>query len=228
MIPSITCEGLTKDYSDGTSTNHVLKGIDLEIHPGELTLLMGPSGCGKSTLLAILSGLSRPTSGSVNSLGQDLHLMDERQNERFRLKNCGFIFQGFNLFLSLTAQEQVAFPLQYVGLSSAECEHRATTRLEQVGLDHRATQYPETLSGGEKQRVAIARALAKEPRLIFADEPTSALDSTNGQRVIELLRDEATHSGATVFCVTHDRRLRDMADRVLMIDDGIIVKDERS
>jgi len=228
MTTSISCTELTKDYGEGRLTNRVLKGIDLEILSGELTLLMGPSGCGKSTLLAALSGLSRPTSGSVVSMGKDLHSMSDQESERFRLAHCGFVFQGFNLFSSLNAVDQVAFPLKYSEISTEEAYRRARVRLEQVGLSHRSTQYPETLSGGEKQRVAIARALAKRPRLIFADEPTSALDSTNGQMVIELLREEATRSGATIFCVTHDQRLRDKADRVLMIDDGRIVQDIRA
>lgn len=225
MTPSITCRSVTKNYVDGDRINYVLKDINLEVRPGELTLVMGPSGCGKSTLLATLSGLTRPTSGSVNSLGNELHDMNERQSEQFRLKNCGFIFQGFNLFSSLTAVEQVAFPLKYAGVCPKEGYRLAKRRLEEVGLSDRLTQYPDTLSGGEKQRVAIARALAKKPRLIFADEPTSALDSKNGQTAIKLLRDEASQNGATVFCVTHDLRLQGMADRILKIDDGRIVED---
>lgn len=225
MTTGITCHDLAKEYGDGLHTNRVLKGINLEIRSGELTLVMGPSGCGKSTLLAALSGLSRPTSGSIISLGKKLHSMSERESERFRLENCGFVFQGFNLFSSLTAVDQVAFPLKFSDIPSEEAYRRAMSRLEQVGLADQAKQYPETLSGGEKQRVAIARALAKEPRLIFADEPTSALDSTNGQTVIELLRNEATQSGSMVFCVTHDQRLLNNADRVLTIDDGKIVED---
>lgn len=225
MTASIFCSGLTKQYGTGSIANVVLKGIDLEIKAGELALLMGPSGCGKSTLLSALSGLSKPTSGSVVAMGQSLHLMTEPQCEQFRLEYCGFIFQGFNLFSSLKAIDQVAYPLKYSGLSSQEAYDIAEMRLAQVGLAKQQNQYPETLSGGQKQRVSIARALAKNPRLIFADEPTSALDGTSGQTVIELLRKEATLSGATVFCVTHDPRLMRHGHRVLTIEDGVIVND---
>lgn len=226
MTISLSCLGLTKQYGTGPLANTVLKGIDLEIQSGELTLLMGPSGCGKSTLLAALSGLSSPTSGSVVALGRNLHLMTETQCEQFRLENCGFIFQGYNLFSSLVARDQVAYPLKYQGISSKEAYRTADVRLAQVGLEKQKNQYPDTLSGGQKQRVSIARALAKNPRLIFADEPTSALDGASGQTVIELLRKEATDSGATVFCVTHDPRLMSHGQRVLTIDDGVIVGDD--
>ena len=227
MTSAITCSDLTKQYGAGTLINTVLKEINLEIHSGELTLLMGPSGCGKSTLLATLSGLSKPTSGSVTAMGRSLHLMTEDQCEQFRLEYCGFIFQGFNLFSSLKAVDQVAYPLKYSGVHNREAYKRAEARLAQVGLAKQMNQFPETLSGGQKQRVSIARALAKNPLLIFADEPTSALDAGSGQNVIELLRNEATQSGATVFCVTHDPRLVSHGHRVLTIDDGVIVSDSK-
>ncbi len=223
---SISCQSIHKSFRTGETTNHVLKDISLQIEAGKLTLVVGPSGSGKSTLLAVLSGLLVPSQGEVITLGTNLWQLNQTAIDQFRLQNCSFIFQGFNLFPSLTALEQIILPLQYSGLSEADCQQRAKTTLEHVGLGHRLHARPLTLSGGEKQRVAIARALAKDPKLIFADEPTSALDSKNGQVVIELLHRAAREFGATVLCVTHDPRLLKHADRVIEIEDGCITQDK--
>ncbi|MFP5296416.1 MAG: ABC transporter ATP-binding protein, partial [Alphaproteobacteria bacterium] len=187
----------------------------------------GPSGSGKSTLVACLSGLLRPDEGQVSALGQDLWGMKTGRIDRFRLDHCGFIFQGFNLFPALSALQQVEVVLKFQGLSKADARRQATIALEEVGLGHRLHQRPSALSGGEKQRVAIARALAKQPQILFADEPTSALDGENGQVVIRLLRRAATEHGAAVICVTHDPRLEAWADRVIHIEDGVIIDDQR-
>ncbi len=218
--------GLTKGFKTGRTRLTVLKGVDFRAGHGELTMVMGPSGSGKSTLIAALSGLLKPDEGRVTALGQDLWSQNSGRIDRFRLDHCGFIFQGFNLFSSLTALQQVTTVLKYTGLSRGEARRRAETSLNEVGLGARMNQRPSELSGGEKQRVAIARCLSKEPQLLFADEPTSALDGENGQIVIRLLRRAATEHGAAVICVTHDPRLEAYADRVVHIEDGVIL-DER-
>ena len=225
--PSLQAMELKKSYLSGVVRVPVLQGLSVSLYPGELSLISGPSGCGKSTLLSLLSGLLTPDSGKAFALGQDLERMSERELERFRLRNTGFVFQGFNLFPALTALEQVQLPLGYMGLRSAETTRRALQALDDVGMSHRTHMRPAELSGGEKQRVAIARAMAKEPQLLFADEPTSALDAESGQRVIDILHRAARAHGTTVLCVSHDPRLERHADRVLGMEDGDIRSDWR-
>ena len=225
---AIEAKSLVKRFKSGKSFIEVLKGVDFDARHGDLTMVMGPSGSGKSTLIAALSGLLRPEEGRVDTLDvDDLWKLSAGRIDRFRLDHCGFIFQGFNLFPALTALQQVTTVLKYQGLSPSQATRRATEALQEVGLGHRLNQRPSELSGGEKQRVAIARALAKDPRILFADEPTSALDGENGQVVIRLLRRAATEHGAAVICVTHDPRLEAWADRVIQIEDGKIIADER-
>ncbi|WP_073524154.1 ABC transporter ATP-binding protein [Pseudomonas fluorescens] len=225
MPVTLHASGIGKSFTSGSIVTPVLHDISLAIHPGELTLISGPSGCGKSTLLAILSGLQRPDRGSATALGQDLAQLDRRALEQFRLRHTGFVFQGFNLFPALTAQQQVELPLSYLGLPAKDIRQRAIEALEEVGLGARLKLRPAQLSGGEKQRVAIARAVAKAPELLFADEPTSALDATNGHIVIDILHRIARTRGTTVLCVSHDPRLISNADRVLAIEDGRILND---
>lgn len=216
---------LAKAFHDGREATQVLDGVSLTAYTGELTLISGPSGCGKSTLLSILSGLQRGDRGQVRALGESLASMGVRELEAFRLRHTGFVFQGFNLFPSLTATEQVQLPLQYMGLSSSECKRRASLALDEVGLSQSAHLRPAQLSGGEKQRVAIARALAKEPVLLFADEPTSSLDAANGQVTIDLLHSIARRHCAMVLCVSHDPRLIGHADRIITMEDGRVLQD---
>ena len=222
---AIEARGLSKAYRIGKTREVVLKGVDFDAYHGQVTMVMGPSGSGKSTLIAALSGLLRPDEGEVVALGENLWQRKAGAVDRFRLDHCGFIFQGFNLFPSLDATEQVEQVLKYCGVSRAESRMRARAALEEVGLGQRLHQKPSELSGGEKQRVAIARALAKAPSLIFADEPTSALDSTNGQVVIQLLHRAAVERGAAIVVVTHDPRLEAHADRVIHKEDGRILDD---
>ena len=225
---AIEAKGLVKRFKSGKSFVEVLKGVDFDARHGDLTMVMGPSGSGKSTLIAALSGLLRPEEGRVDALDvDDLWKLSLGRIDRFRLAHCGFIFQGFNLFPSLSALQQVTTVLKFQGLTPDQAKKRATLALEEVGLGHRLHQRPAALSGGEKQRVAIARALAKDPQILFADEPTSALDGENGQIVIRLLRRAATEYGAAVICVTHDPRLEAWADRVIHIEDGVITDDQR-
>jgi putative ABC transport system ATP-binding protein len=223
----VSCNTITKSFGDGVARKTVVDEVSLDLMAGELTLLMGPSGSGKSTLLALLSGLLRPDSGDVVALGEHLWQLNDQDRERFRLAHCGFIFQGFNLFSALTAQEQVELILQYCGFQQRVVTSHANMALAEVGLTDRAHVRPQELSGGEKQRVAIARAIAKQPVLLFADEPTSALDKANGEIIVSLLRRAAEEHDACVFCVTHDPRLMAYGNRILQIEDGRIVNDER-
>lgn len=225
--PTLSSHGISKAFTTGKITQQVIKDSSLDIYPGELTIVVGPSGSGKSTMLSMLAGLLRPDSGQVLSLGIDLWNQSEQEIDRFRLENCGFIFQGFNLFSSLTALENVILPLQYLGVRGRAAMRRARHALVEVGLGDRTHLRPLELSGGEKQRVAIARALVKEPRLIFADEPTSALDKTNGQITVALLKRIAHDHKATVLGVTHDPRLLAHADRVICVEDGQVTSDRR-
>ncbi|WMJ71504.1 ABC transporter ATP-binding protein [Stenotrophomonas sp. 24(2023)] len=225
--PSLQAVALEKSFMAGTLPVQVLRGLSLDVLPGELTLVAGPSGCGKSTLLSLLSGLSTPDAGRVSALGEDLGTMTRAQAERFRLQHVGFVFQGFNLFPALTALEQVQLPLGYLGIGKRESAAMAHRALEEVGLSQRSDMRPAQLSGGEKQRVAVARAFAKSPTLIFADEPTSALDAHNGQRVIDILHRHAREHNTTVLCVSHDPRLIQHADRVIAMEDGAIRDDRR-
>lgn len=224
--PSIRVNDVKRSYQSGKIVNHVLKGNTLDLYPGKLTLIMGPSGSGKSTLLSVISGLLQPDSGTVHIGDTDIWQLKPREIENFRLANFGFIFQGFNLFSSLTALQQIEILLKYVGKKEHEAEEIAVAMLTEVGLAKLMHLKPLQLSGGEKQRVAIARALAKNPAFLFADEPTSALDKENGQIVIGLLHKAAKIHGTTILAVSHDPRLLVHADRVIKIEDGIITKDE--
>jgi len=224
---ALEAQGLVKRFKTGRSYVEVLKGVDFQALHGDVTMVMGPSGSGKSTLVAALSGLLRPDGGMVSALDQKLWDLKPGRIDRFRLDHCGFIFQGFNLFSALSALQQVAVVLKYKGYSKSEARDRAELALTEVGLGHRLNQRPAELSGGEKQRVAIARALAKDPQLLFADEPTSALDGENGQVVTRLLQRAAKQHGAAVICVTHDPRLEAFADRIIHIEDGLILDDRR-
>ncbi|MEB3358863.1 MAG: ABC transporter ATP-binding protein [Synechococcales bacterium] len=207
-------------YQSGGQSFQVLQDINLDIHAGDIQLLMGPSGSGKTTLLSILGGILKPTSGHVHLLGQDITQLSREKLAKFRLQNIGFIFQGFNLFDALTAAENVEVTLKMKGFRPRAARLEARRLLEQVGLGEKAQSLPRDLSGGQKQRVAIARALAGDPQLIMADEPTAALDSQSGQAVIELLRDLAKQSHRTVLMVTHDPRIQKVADRVVYLEDG--------
>jgi len=222
---ALDAKGLSKGYKIGKTRQQVLKSVDFNAYHGQVTMVMGPSGSGKSTLIAALSGLMKPDEGTVTALGENLWKKSRSKIDRFRLDHCGFIFQGFNLFPSLNATQQVEQVLKYCKVPKAEAHRRAHEVLASVGLEHRLTLRPSEMSGGEKQRVAIARALSKSPSLIFADEPTSALDSVSGQVVIKLLHQAAKERGAAVIVVTHDPRLEAYADRIIHMEDGKMLSD---
>jgi putative ABC transport system ATP-binding protein len=221
--PQPTLQGwnLTRTFGQGDTKTTALEDVSLELLSGQVALLMGPSGSGKSTLLAVLSGLLRPDSGRVLSLGRDLWAMSDTERERFRLSHCGFIFQGYNLFAALTARQQLEMVIRWgEGASAAVARRRTDEMLTLLGLAKKARLRPGEMSGGEKQRVAIGRALIKEPTFCFADEPTSALDWAHGEQVVELLRTAAHERGATVLIVAHDSRIIPYVDRVFHLEDG--------
>lgn len=218
---------LSRTFGEGETKTVALNGVSLCFHPGEIALIMGPSGSGKSTLLAVLSGLLRPNEGQVQALGQDLWGLSDQARRQFRLRHCGFIFQGYNLFPSLSAQQQLEIVLQWgEGVSPREARRRAADMLALLGLSRKARLRPNQLSGGEKQRVAVGRALIKGPVFCFADEPTSALDWGHGQHVIELLRDAAHQRQAAILIVAHDARIVPYTDRVFLLEDGCLVDPE--
>jgi putative ABC transport system ATP-binding protein len=225
---AVYAEGLEMVFPTGDQPLRVLKGIDLKIKMGDIQLLMGPSGSGKTTLLSILGGILTPTAGNVYLMGQEITELSRHKLAQFRLKNMGFIFQGFNLFPALTAAENIEAALNLKGFKGREARQQSLKLLEQVGLGDKSKSLPSDLSGGQKQRIAIARALAGKPRLIFADEPTAALDSQRGRAVIELLRSLAKEEGCTVVMVTHDPRIMDIADRVVYVEDGMILPEPPS
>jgi putative ABC transport system ATP-binding protein len=225
--PALVGRQLVRGFGEGEMRSLALNDVSVELHRGQITLLMGPSGSGKTTLLATLSGLLRPESGTVNVLGTDLWSLSEYQRERFRLKHFGFIFQGYNLFAALTARQQLEMVLRWgEGTSARAARRRADEVLELLDMGKKGHLRPGELSGGEKQRVAIGRALVKDPGFCFADEPTSALDWGHGEQVIELLRNAAHERNASVLVVAHDSRIIPLADRVLVMEDGCLREGE--
>ena len=222
MQSAISVRQLTKKYEEGASGTFALRGVDLDVDPGELLLLMGPSGSGKTTLLSIMGCILTATSGSVRVAGREVVGLSEKQLPALRLKNIGFVFQGFNLFPTLTAGENVELMLDLKGVSKDKARKRAEELLDQVGLSEKYESFPADLSGGQKQRIAIARALAGDPETILADEPTAALDSHTGRTVMEMMSDLAHKRGRAVVIVTHDSRVLSFADRIVKIEDGQI------
>ncbi|HYP28141.1 MAG TPA: ABC transporter ATP-binding protein [Blastocatellia bacterium] len=220
MEAAISVRGLTKVYSSGAAAVRALDGVSLDVNSGEVVLLMGPSGSGKTTLLSIMGCILQASSGSVRVRGREVVGLTERHLPAIRLHHIGFIFQGFNLFPTLTAGENVEVALDLKGVRGKEAKRRAASLLAQVGLSDKYGSFPADLSGGQKQRVAIARALAGEPDIILADEPTAALDSHSGRLIMEILRDLAHDQGRAVVIVTHDNRTFDYADRRAHIEDG--------
>ncbi|GIX09520.1 ABC transporter ATP-binding protein [Elioraea sp.] len=202
---------------------NILRGITLSVAQGEAVGVVGPSGSGKSTLMMLLGGLDRPTAGSVRVAGHDLGAMDEDALARFRRDHVGIVFQSFHLVPTMTAEENVAIPLEFAGRRDAFA--RARTALETVGLGHRLRHYPAQLSGGEQQRVAIARAFVAEPALLLADEPTGNLDQTTGSAVIELLFGLRARHGTTLVLITHDPALAARCGRIVSLADGRVVAD---
>jgi putative ABC transport system ATP-binding protein len=216
----LEAHGVRRRFGTGAAAVEAVHDLDLQVRAGEIVLIMGPSGSGKTTLLTMLGGLLRPTAGSIAIDGQDLTTLAESQLPTLRAHTFGFIFQDFNLMPSLSARENVEIALNIAGVHGTAAHQRAAQLLERLGLAERAGFLPAQLSGGEKQRVAIARALANEPALILADEPTANLDSHHGREVMRELRRIAKEERRSVVIVSHDHRLKEIADRILWLEDG--------
>jgi len=222
--PLIQLEGITKVFYTEEVETHALSGIHLNISSGEYVAIAGPSGCGKTTLLSLLGLLDTPTDGKYFLDGEPVANLTASQRAYIRNRQIGFIFQAFNLIGDLSVYENVELPLTYRGMPGAERKKRVHDALEKVGMAHRIKHYPSQLSGGQQQRVAVARAVAGDPLLLLADEPTGNLDSTNGEAVMDLMRD--LHSeGATIVMVTHDPRYAHYADRSVHLFDGRVVEE---
>jgi putative ABC transport system ATP-binding protein len=219
---ALKAEGLSKIFGEGDIQVRAVDSIDLAVAPGEVVLIMGPSGSGKTTLLSMLGAMLRPTSGRVVIDGVDLAALRESRLPSFRAHRFGFVFQDFNLLSALSARENVELALNLAGVRGRPARAKAEELLQRFRLGERLDFRPHKLSGGEKQRVAIARALANDAPVILADEPTANLDSRIGHEIARLLRDAATLHGRSVVIVSHDTRLRDIADRVLWLEDGRI------
>ncbi len=222
----LRAKNIVKVLGTGAGENRVLKGIDVKLRAGELTLLKGPSGSGKTTLLSILGCILTPTSGELEIAGESTAGLGAEGLADLRRRHVGFVFQSYNLFPTLTATQNIMLALDLKGASAVNAAQIAAAALAEVGLSHRANAFPGQLSGGEKQRVAIARSLAGSPSVILADEPTAALDSENGKSVMALLAEVAKDKSRAVLAVTHDHRTLAYADRVIKIEDGQIVTDE--
>ncbi|HTU25720.1 MAG TPA: ABC transporter ATP-binding protein [Pirellulales bacterium] len=226
--PAVSCRGVTKKYGEGNSEVLALRGVDLDVYPGELTLLVGPSGCGKTTLLSVLAGILNPTAGDMVVLGTRPAGLSEARKVQFRRQNIGFVFQQFNLLPSLSAAENVCVPLLLSGWSRRKAMRVAVPLMERMGMTGRLLDaLPTKLSGGQQQRVAIARALCNHPRLLVCDEPTSALDGQTGRAIMELLRAEALEGDRAVIIVTHDNRTFGFADRIAQMEDGRVAEVHR-
>ena len=225
-MPVIRASELSKTYGQGAAEFRAVSDVNLEIGAGKLTLLMGPSGSGKTTLLSLLGCILRPTAGRLEILGEDVTGLPEQELPRVRREAIGFVFQGFNLFPTLTAAENVGLAMDLRGIRRNAARQRAEELLIEVGLKDRIHAFPADLSGGQKQRVAIARALAGDPPILLADEPTAALDSISGRAVIEILQRLAHEKSRAVVMVTHDPRVLSYGDRILHLEDGRLVREE--
>ena len=222
---AVEARDLTRVYGEGETAVEALRGVDIEVTSGELVAVMGPSGSGKSTLMHILAGLDKPTSGTVMIAGTEITQLNDSQLTHLRRKHIGFVFQFFNLLPMLDAEENVVLPLTIAGQKPEK--EWLDQLLEKMGLDDRRSHRPSELSGGQQQRVAIARSLVTRPTILFADEPTGNLDSKTSGEILELLRDSTESYGQTTVMVTHEARAAAIADRVLFLGDGLIVKELR-
>ena len=228
ISPIVEARGLWKRYRGVGVTVEALRGVDVQVAAGEVVAIMGPSGCGKTTLLHCLSGLDDFDEGDVLIAGTSLRAMSDNQKAELRARKIGFVFQAYNLLPILDAAENVELPLLLAGERGREARGRAMRALEAVGLEHRARHRPNELSGGQQQRVAIARALVNEPAVVWADEPTGNLDSESARDILDLLERLNRENGQTFVLVTHDPRVAERAHRVLRMEDGTVVREERT
>ena len=221
--PVVAAHNLTRRYGEGETAVDALRGVSLDVSKGQLTAVMGPSGSGKSTLMHILAGLDKPTSGEVEIAGTAISKLNDTDLTKLRRQHIGFVFQFFNLLPMLTAEENVVLPLSIAGEKPNKDWLREL--MTKIGLQDRREHRPSELSGGQQQRVAIGRALVSKPTIVFADEPTGNLDSKTSGEILELMRDSVDTYGQTTVMVTHDPRAAAIADRILFLNDGLIVKD---
>jgi putative ABC transport system ATP-binding protein len=219
----VSATGVTRRYGEGEAAVDALRGVSLQVKPGELVAVMGPSGSGKSTLMHLLAALDKPTSGTVAIAGQDVGSLSDSDVTKLRREHIGFVFQFFNLLPMLDAEENIRLPLTIAGEKADPVFFE--NLLKRVGLTDRRSHRPAELSGGQQQRVAIARALVSQPSVVFADEPTGNLDSKTGAEILELLRASAEELNQTMVMVTHDANAATIADRVLFLADGVIVEE---
>jgi putative ABC transport system ATP-binding protein len=223
---AVQCREVRKEFGGSDAKVQALRGVDLDVQYGGLTLLVGPSGCGKTTLLSVIAGLLNSNGGEVKVLGERVELAPGSRQILFRRKNLGFVFQQYNLLPALTAAENAAVPLLAAGTPRRKALEKAKGLLTRLGMEDRMNALPKQLSGGQQQRVAMARALIHEPRLLVCDEPTAALDAETGHAVMELLAAEAVRPDRAVIVVTHDNRIFSFADTIARMDDGRIVNVE--
>lgn len=228
QTPLATLEGITKSFHRGNVANTVLHGVDLRVRRGECVFLAGPSGSGKTTLLSILGGVLSADEGRVCLFGEDLQRLTEPERLAMRRDRIGFVFQRFHLIRGLNAVDNVGIPLVLQGVSWPEARRQAMAMLESVGMAEHAQAHPARLSGGQCQRIALARSVVGQPDLVLADEPTAALDAENGRDVMELLRRLTVQEGKAAVVVTHDPRIFRYADRIVRLDDGRIVAEDRA
>lgn len=224
--PVLQAVDVVREYALAGVPVQAVRGVSLEVGEGEYAAIVGPSGCGKSTLLNLLGAIDRPTRGAVRLRGRDVSHMSDREATEFRLRHIGFVFQGFNLFPTLSALQNVELAFDLRGIRGATARKDATELLDQVGLAPKLHTYPAELSGGQKQRVAIARALVGSPTVLLADEPTAALDSSSGHTVMHLFQRLARERGRAVVIVTHDGRMQSYANRIVQMADGRVVSDD--
>lgn len=224
--PVVVVKNLNHYYGEGSLKKQILFNINLTVESGEIVIMKGPSGSGKTTLLSLMGALRSAQSGSLKVFGQELVGTVEKKLVEIR-RNIGYIFQAHNLLKSLTAVQNVQMSLQlHQEYSFKEAKDKSIAMLDAVGLGHRLNYYPDNLSGGQKQRIAIARALVSHPRMVLADEPTAALDSKSGRDVVEIMQKLAKEQGCTIFIVTHDNRILDIADRTIQLEDGYLTKED--
>jgi putative ABC transport system ATP-binding protein len=221
--PVVVAREVTRRYGQGQTCVDALRGVSVDIERGQMTAVMGPSGSGKSTLMHILAGLDQPTAGSVEVAGKEITNLGDGELTKLRREHIGFVFQFFNLLPMLTAKENITLPLTLAG--EKPDVGWVEEVVDDVGLSDRLEHRPAELSGGQQQRVAIARALVSKPTVLFADEPTGNLDSATGQEILQLIRESVDNRGQTTVMVTHDPRAASTADRILFLDDGLIVRE---
>jgi putative ABC transport system ATP-binding protein len=228
MEHKLILDKISKTYVDGEKRVNVIEDMMLKVNEGEFVAVVGPSGSGKSTFLSLAGALLAPTTGRVFVGGQDLSQLSESRLNRIRLEKIGFVFQSSNLIPYLTVIDQLILVSELSGKERTDAKRKAKKIIKRLGLSHRLHHYPEQLSGGERQRVAIARAWMNDPEIILADEPTASLDSERGREVVQMLADEVKLRGKAAVMVTHDLRMLDVCDRILYMEDGKFVKEEKN